>query len=86
MNPTLTIAGLTIKESARRRLLLAFLAITVAIAGVSAWGFDRLAHNHGLTSGETNVAVPESLTLFMFMFIFVLALSASAMASPSISS
>jgi len=86
MNPTLTIAGLTIREAVRRRLLLAFVAITVVIVGVSAWGFDRLSHSNSLTSGEANLAVPQALILFMFMFSFVLALSASAIASPSISS
>jgi ABC-type transport system involved in multi-copper enzyme maturation permease subunit len=86
MNPTLTIAGLTIKEAVRRRLLLAFIAITVMIVGLSAWGFDRLSHTHSLTSGESNLAVPDALILFMFMFGFVLALSASAIASPSVSS
>jgi ABC-type transport system involved in multi-copper enzyme maturation permease subunit len=86
MNATLTIAALTIREAVRRRLLLAFVAITVVIVGLSAWGFDRLSHAHGLTSGESNLAIPQALILFMFMFSFVLALSASAIASPSISS
>ncbi len=86
MSPTLTIAALTIKEAVRRRLLLAFVTITVVIVGLSAWGFDRLSHAHSLTSGESNLAVPDALILFMFMFSFVLALSASAIASPSISS
>ncbi|MGI8715381.1 MAG: ABC transporter permease subunit [Solirubrobacteraceae bacterium] len=86
MNATLTIAALTIKEAVRRRLLFAFVAITVVIVGLSAWGFDRLSHSRSLTSGETNLAVPEALVLFMFMFSFILALSASAIASPSISS
>jgi len=86
MNATLTIAGLTIRESVRRRLLLAFVAITVVVVGLSAWGFDRLSHSGSLTSGETDLAVPQALILFMFMFSFVLALSASAIASPSISS
>ncbi len=86
MNPTLTIAALTIKEAVRRRLLLAFVAITVVIVGLSAWGFDRLSHTRSLTSGEANLALPQALILFMFMFSFVLALSASAIASPSISS
>jgi ABC-2 type transport system permease protein len=86
MNATLTIAALTIKEAVRRRLLLAFVAITVIVVGLSAWGFDRLSHSHSLTSGESNLAVPQALILFMFMFSFVLALSASAIASPSISS
>jgi ABC-type transport system involved in multi-copper enzyme maturation permease subunit len=86
MNATFTIAALTIKEAVRRRLLVAFIAISVVIVGLSAWGFDRLGHAHSLTSGETNLAVPQALILFMFMFSFVLALSASAIASPSISS
>jgi len=86
MNATLTIAALTIREAARRRLLLAFVAITAVIVGLSAWGFDRLSHTQSLTSGESNIAVPQALILFMFMFSFVLALSASAIASPSISS
>src|SRR5581483_4482437 len=74
------------REAVRRRLLLAFVAITVVIVGLSAWGFDRLSHTSSLTSGESNLAVPQALILFMFMFSFVLALSASAIASPSISS
>jgi ABC-type transport system involved in multi-copper enzyme maturation permease subunit len=86
MNATLTIAALTITEAVRRRLLLAFVTITVLIVGLSAWGFDRLRHTNTLTSGESNLAVPQALILFMFMFSFVLALSASAIASPSISS
>ena len=86
MTATFTIATLTIKEAVRRRLLLAFVAITVFIVGLSAWGFDRLSHTTSLTSGETNIAVPQALILFMFMFSFVLALSASAIVSPTISS
>jgi ABC-type transport system involved in multi-copper enzyme maturation permease subunit len=86
MNATLTIASLTIREAVRRRLLLAFVAITAVIVGLSAWGFDRLSHTQSLTSGESNIAVAQALILFMFMFSFVLALSASAIASPSISS
>jgi ABC-2 type transport system permease protein len=86
VSPVLTISALTIKEAVRRRLLIAFVAITVIIVGLSAWGFDRLSHAHSLTSGESSLAVPDALILFMFMFSFVLALSASAIASPSVSS
>ncbi|MHB1928785.1 MAG: ABC transporter permease [Acidimicrobiales bacterium] len=86
MNPALTIAGLTMREAVRRRLLAAPVAITVVMVGFSTWGFDRLAHSGQLTSGEANAALPESLVLFMFMFSFVVALSASAMASPAIAS
>ena len=74
MNPVLIIAGLTIREAVRRRLIFAFVAITAVIVGLSAWGFDRLSHTRSLTSGETNLAIPQALILFMFMFSFVLAL------------
>ena len=86
MGATLTIAGMTVREAARRRLLAAFLAITVVIVGLSAWGFNRLSHSHTITSGEQHAALPQALILFMFMFSFVVALSASAIASPSVSS
>jgi len=85
MSAISTIAGVTIKEAVRRRLLLAFVAITVVIVGLSAWGFDRLSHTHSITSGENRLALPDALILFMFMFSFVLALSASAVASPAVS-
>jgi len=87
VSPALTIAALTITEALRRRLVLAFMVITVAVVGLSAWGFSRLAHHAGpgITSGEVNLALPTSYILFMFMFSFVVALSASAIASPAIS-
>ncbi|HEX3490873.1 MAG TPA: ABC transporter permease subunit [Streptosporangiaceae bacterium] len=87
VSPALTIAALTITEALRRRLVLAFIVITAAVVGLSAWGFNRLAHHPGagITSGEVNVAMPTSYILFMFMFSFVVALSASAIASPAIS-
>jgi ABC-type transport system involved in multi-copper enzyme maturation permease subunit len=85
VNPALTIAALTIKEALRRRLVLAFLAISVAVVGLSGWGFYHLSHRAGITSGEVQLAMPTAYILFMFMFSFVVALSASAIASPSIS-
>jgi ABC-type transport system involved in multi-copper enzyme maturation permease subunit len=85
MSAAFVIAGLTIREAARRKLLAVFLAITVAMVGLSAWGFYRLAHARSITSGEVQVALPQSLILFMFMFSFVVAMSASAIASPAVS-
>jgi hypothetical protein len=67
MSPTWTIALLTVKEAVRRRLLLACVAITGVIVGLSAWGFDRVSHTHSITSGESHLAVPDALILFMFM-------------------
>jgi ABC-type transport system involved in multi-copper enzyme maturation permease subunit len=85
MKPIMTIAALTVREAVRRRLVAAFVLISVAMVSLSGWGFYRLSHNAGITSGETRLAVPEALILFMFMFSFVVALSASAIASPAIS-
>lgn len=86
MNPALTIASLTIREALRRKLILALAAITVAMVGLSTWGFYKLSHSaNAITSGETRVALPTSFILFMFMFSFVVALSASAIASPAVS-
>ncbi len=86
MNPVLVIAALTIREALRRRIVAAFIVISVGLVSLSAWGFYRLSHSRSLTSGEVGVSLPQSLILFMFMFSFVVALSASAMACPTISS
>jgi len=80
-----TIALLTLREAVRRRIVAACAAITIGLVCLSAWGFDRLSHNAGITSGEVNAAIPQALILFMFMFSFVVALSASAMAAPAVS-
>jgi ABC-type transport system involved in multi-copper enzyme maturation permease subunit len=79
------IAALTIREALRRKLIAALAVICLAMIGLSAWGFYRLSHTSGLTSGEIGGAVPEAFILFMFMFSFVIALSASAIASLSVS-
>lgn len=85
MTPAVLIARLTVREAVRRKLVAVFLAITIAMVSLSAWGFDRLSHTQSITSGENHVALPQALILFMFMFSFVVALSASAIASPSVS-
>ena len=84
MNGILTVAGLTVREAIRRRLIGAFALITIALVALSAWGFDRLSHSGSLTSGEQRLSDPQALIIFMFMFSFVVALSASAMGSPVI--
>jgi ABC-type transport system involved in multi-copper enzyme maturation permease subunit len=86
VNAVWTIASLTVREAVRRKLVAAFVLISVVLVTLSGWGFYRLSHNVGFTSGETHLALPEAVILFMFMFSFVVALSASAIASPAISS
>ena len=85
MTPTAAIVALTVREALRRKLVAAFLAITVVLVALSAWGFDRLSHARNLSSGEVAASLPQALVLFMFMFSFVVALSASTISSPAIS-
>ncbi len=85
MSTVLTIASLTVREAVRRRLVAAFALISVVLVSLSGWGFYRLSHSAAITSGETQIALPEAVILFMFMFSFIVALSASAIASPAIS-
>jgi ABC-type transport system involved in multi-copper enzyme maturation permease subunit len=85
MNAVLTIASLTVREAVRRRLVAALALISVVLVGLSGWGFDKLSHGAGFTSGEANMALPQAVVLLEFMFSFVVALSASAIASLAVS-
>ena len=38
----LTVAGLTLREASRRRVVWALLALTVVLLALSAWGFSKL--------------------------------------------
>lgn len=87
--PVLTIARLTIHETARKRLLLALVLITIVVAALTGWLFHKLLSLP--CYGEVSVQVCITLTaatiliLLSFMFSFVLALGAAFVASPSIS-
>jgi ABC-type transport system involved in multi-copper enzyme maturation permease subunit len=85
VNAVVTIASLTVREAVRRRLVAAFALISVALTGLSGWGFYKLSHGTAFTSGEANLALPQAVVLFMFMFSFLVALSASAVASLAVS-
>jgi ABC-type transport system involved in multi-copper enzyme maturation permease subunit len=86
MSAIWVLAQLTLREALRRKLVAAGVAVSVALIGLSAWGFWKLSHNHTMTSGEVQLVIPQAFVLFMFMFSFVVALSASAIASPAVSS
>jgi len=84
----LTIARLTIWEASRRKLLLAVVALTVVIIGMSAWGFVKIwdleNNGHPVTVTEVRLISSQLLILIAFMFSFVLALSAVLLASFSL--
>ncbi len=87
----LTIARLTIREAARRKLLLALAILTVVVIGLTGWGFQHLAtltnpDGTAIPAAELRLATSQVLVLVEFMFSGVLALSAVVVASPAISS
>ncbi|HVA85913.1 MAG TPA: ABC transporter permease [Candidatus Saccharimonadales bacterium] len=82
-----TIVRLTLLEAVRRRLLWAFLGLTVVSVAVTGWGFDRLAsiaHEHDTSDLQLAVGLSQVLILVAFMFSFVLAMTAGFMAAPAI--
>ena len=87
----LTIARLTIREAARRKLLLALAILTLIVIGLTGWGFQHLTtltnpDGSAIPASELRLAMSQVLVLVEFMFSGVLALSAVVVASPAISS
>jgi len=81
----LTIAALTLREAARRRVLLALAALTVVLLALSAWGFSRIgAEFGGLTSGEARLVASIVLNLVMFGLSLIAALGTAFLAGPTL--
>lgn len=83
----LTIAGLTVKEAARRRVLWALGGLTVALLTLSAWGFYKLSaieFEGALTSGEERVVAAQVLNLVMFGLSLIAALGTAFLAGPTL--
>ncbi|GAB3350886.1 ABC transporter permease [Modestobacter lapidis] len=80
----LTIAAVTLREASRRRVLLALAVLTVALLGLSGWGFSRLAAE-SLTSGEARLTASILLNLVMFGYSLVAALGTAFLAGPTLS-
>lgn len=86
MNPriVLTIAALTLREAARRKVLRSLAVMTVVLLSLSAWGFYRLdAEFGGLTSGEARIASSVVLNLVMFGLSMIAALGTAFLAGPT---
>ena len=84
----LTIAGLTLREAARRRVLRALAVLTLALLGLSAWGFSRLTATNDfgtLTSGEARLVASQLLNLVMFGLSLIAALGTAFLAGPTLS-
>ena len=73
----LTIAGLTLREASRRRVLLALAGLTIALLALSGWGFSRLASQSefgAVTSGQARLMAAGLLNLVMFGLSLIAAL------------
>jgi ABC-type transport system involved in multi-copper enzyme maturation permease subunit len=81
----LTVAALTLREAARRRVLRSLAVMTVLLLTLSAWGFSRLDAEFGtLTSGEARLAASTVLNLVMFGLSLIAALGTAFLAGPTI--
>jgi ABC-type transport system involved in multi-copper enzyme maturation permease subunit len=85
----ITVAGLTLKESARRRVLWALAGMTVVLLALSAWGFSKLAgfetETGTLTTGESRLVAAQVLNLVMFGLSLIAALGTAFLAGPTLS-
>jgi ABC-type transport system involved in multi-copper enzyme maturation permease subunit len=84
----LTIAGLTLREASRRKVLRSIGVLTIALLALSAWGFSRLAAEGEfgtLTSGESRLVASQLLNLVMFGMSLITALGTAFLAGPTIS-
>ena len=86
--PLLIIAGLTLREAARRRLLLAVAILTALIVGATGWGFSRIpTFTRGaqpISHVEVLATTAEFVLLIALMFSFVLAVGAAFLAAPAV--
>ncbi|MGY1814910.1 ABC transporter permease subunit [Blastococcus sp. SYSU D00820] len=85
----LTVAGLTLREAARRRVLWALLVLTVALLTLSGWGFSRLAgldtEFGELTTGQARLFASQLVNLVMFGLSLIAALGTAFLAGPTLS-
>jgi ABC-type transport system involved in multi-copper enzyme maturation permease subunit len=85
----LTIARLTVREAARRRVLWALAVLTVALLTLSGWGFSKLTgldtEFGDLTSGQARLIASQLLNLVMFGLSLIAALGTAFLAGPTVS-
>ena len=83
----LVMAGLTLREATRRRVLWAVVGLTVALLTLSGWGFSRLGADAGyatLTTGQARLVASQLLNLVMFGLSLIAALGTAFLAGPTL--
>lgn len=82
-----TIAALTVREIARRRVLWVLGGLAVGSVALVGFGVERLvslAREEGVSEIQLQVGVSQVLILIAFMFSFVLAMSAAFLSAPAV--
>jgi ABC-type transport system involved in multi-copper enzyme maturation permease subunit len=84
----LTVAGLTLREAARRRVVWALLVLTVVLLALSAWGFSKLvgldSDRGTMTSGEARLVASLLLNLILFGMSLIAAIGTAFLAGPTL--
>jgi ABC-type transport system involved in multi-copper enzyme maturation permease subunit len=84
----LTVAGLTLREAMRRRVVWALLILTGVLLVLSAWGFSKLigldTDLGTLTSGEARLVASLLINLIMFGFSLIAAIGTAFLAGPQL--
>ncbi|GIH26314.1 hypothetical protein Aph01nite_46240 [Acrocarpospora phusangensis] len=84
----LTLAALTLREAARRRVLRSLGLLMVVLLGLSAWGFSSLLHMEfdgaTLTTGEARLVASQVINLVMFGLSLIAALGTAFLAGPTL--
>jgi ABC-type transport system involved in multi-copper enzyme maturation permease subunit len=84
----LTVARLTLREAARRKVVRALLVLTVLLLALSAWGFSKLVgldtELGTMTSGEARLVASLLLNLVMFGYSLIAALGTAFLAGPTL--
>jgi ABC-type transport system involved in multi-copper enzyme maturation permease subunit len=85
----LTIAGLTLREALRRKVIWALLGLTVILLALDGWGFSSLPGMDSsfgtMTSGEARLVASQLLNLVMFALSLIGALGTAFLAGPTLS-
>lgn len=85
----LTIAGLTLREALRRKVIWALLGLTVVLLTLDGWGFASLPGMDSsfgtMTSGQARLVASGLLNLVMFTLSLIGALGTAFLAGPTLS-
>lgn len=87
--PVLTFAVMTVREAARRRLLIVLAILTLVSVGLTTLGIGNLVslgREEGVEPLEIEIAVSQILIFTAFMFSFVMAMTAAFLGAPAIAS